>query len=232
MKKTLIYIVAIFVLSDASATTITLDTSSLPSAQGWDYLPKGIHTQTPETDLFSTDGSVLSMNTTNEPLSSLSAIAVYRQLDVVEDSLPTVMEWTSRTLDYEGDGVYGFFMGFRTSTLDYSISMFPDKVAYRDGNDWQEILINGLEYHTYRMEATVGALTYDFYIDDVFQGSGAPKQASYVNHVLFGDGTGRANARSDISALEFTQIPEPGVIGLISLFGFGVIFVRRLFPPV
>ena len=41
----------------ATASTITLDTTSLPSTQGWDYQTYGSHDGAVETDIFSTDGS-------------------------------------------------------------------------------------------------------------------------------------------------------------------------------
>jgi hypothetical protein len=58
--KSLISAAALFavVQGEAHATTITLDFTSLPSAQGWTYFsPSGAA----ETDVFSVAGGVLSM---------------------------------------------------------------------------------------------------------------------------------------------------------------------------
>lgn len=50
------------------------------------------------------------------------------------------------------------------------------------------------------------------------------------NGVYFGDGTGGANSRTDLSSVQFHQIPEPSTSALIALFGGGIVFLRRFRP--
>ncbi len=207
MKRLITCITAMATLG-SYASSIILDTGSLPSTQGWDYAGSGVHAGAAETDFYSTDGSVLTADTMGQPTYAIGSSALYRQSGVVSESMPTVLEWTSRTLDHETDstaGYYGFFVGFRTSNKDYSAGVFPDRIAIRDGSNFREIPIDATEYHTYRIETITGSLTYDFYIDGVFVTSAAPKMASFNNSLLFGDGTGHANAKSDISSLRFLQ---------------------------
>ncbi len=217
MKGLLTYLV-VMVAVGVSASTIILDTGSLPSTQGWEYRAVGVHASTAETDLMSTDGSVLNMNTMGQPFSSyLGSTALYRLSDVVQDSMPTVLQWTSRTLEHETapEGYYGFFVGFRTDFLDYSAGIFPNHVAIRNGSGWIEIPIDASEYHTYRIQAIAGSPEYDFYIDDSLQASAVAKwNSAFENSVLFGDGTGRANANSDIASLAFGQFD----IGVMNVF--------------
>ena len=74
----------------SNAYQTTLDPSLLPSSQGWTYGATGVLPGTVETDLFSTDGSALTMNTMGHEYSDtvVGAIANYRQYDVVSSSMP------------------------------------------------------------------------------------------------------------------------------------------------
>lgn len=76
-------------------------------------------------------------------------------------------------------------------------------------------------FHSYRIEATPGAPTYDFFIDSILRGSATPTAVA-VNRVILGDLTGAANAQADITSFTFSQTPEPSSTLLL---GFGALLM-------
>jgi hypothetical protein len=236
MKK-MITMMVVFVVGtfSASATVVTLDTGSLASTQGWSYNSNGLLAGYSETDVFSTDGSVLTMNTMPAAYSGgVYGGATYRRFDVVNTAPLAILEWTSRTLENESDPGWslGFFAGFIIDNKQVTAGIHTNQISLMDGTGKKYISIDATEFHTYRIEAVAGASTYDFYIDGALQTTATKRSVSVSNRVMFGDGTGGANAKAEISSLEFSQIPEPGVIVLMSIFSGGIVFVRRLFPAI
>ena len=217
------------------ASQITLDPSVLPSSQGWDYSSAGLYGATVETDIFSVDGSVLSTNSMGQTIDSFSGGAsfIYRQNNVVSSAMPTILEWTSRTLDYESVVSYGehfgFNVGFSDSSLLYAAGISLNQVTLLDGAGFKVIALDTTAYHTYSIETITGTPAYKFYIDNVLQASATALSGARPNSLYFGDGTGGANSGTDITALEFSQIPEPASIGLIGLFTGSLYFARRFF---
>jgi hypothetical protein len=225
------FLIAVSVAGTAAANVITLDMASLPSDQGWEYNTSGVHAGTAEADIVSTDGTTLRVDTMGEPAETIPSNATYRRTDVVGDAPLTILEWTSRTLDHEGlsDGYIAFFAGFRINTRDCAVGIMPDQIMVRNGAGVTLIDMDATTYRTYRIEAAAGSSTYDFYIDGELQTSPSCRISSEFYSVVFGDGTGKANARTDITALEFSQIPEPASVVLIGLVSGCTLFVRRWF---
>jgi len=233
----MITIIAVLIVGgiSASGTVITLDTGSLASTQGWSYNSIGLLAGYSESDVFSSDGSVLTMNTMPAAYSGgVYGGATYKRLDVVNTAPLTTLEWTSRTLENESDPGYplGFFAGFIIANKQVTAGIHTNQVSLMDGAGVKFISLDATEYHTYRIEAVAGASTYDFYIDGALETSSTKRSVSVSNRVMFGDGTGGANAKADITGLEFSQIPEPGVVGLMAVFGGGIFAVRRFFPAI
>lgn len=221
--KTVLLLLGIIVgtVGISNASQITLDPSSLPSSQGWDYSPSGLHAGTVETDIFSTDGSVLNMNSMGQSINWLTGGSIlYRQSNVVSSALPTVLEWTSRTLEYEyvacAGQNFGSMAGFASGIFQYGVGIRLDQISLIDGAEQKYISMDTTEYHTYRIETGEGASTYDFYIDNVLEASASARSVTGANYLSFGDGTGGANARVDITALEFSQIPEPATMSAVT----------------
>ena len=173
----------------SSASQITLDPSSLPSRQGWDYSVANLHAGTVETDIFSTDGSLLNMNSMDQPIHWLTGggAVLYRQSNVVSSAMPTTLECTSRMLDYEpvpspGEN-HGFVAGFPDGSLEYRAAISLSQIALFDGSGFKYIALDATEYHTYRIETVSGSSANNFYIDDIQQASASARFVSGANYL-------------------------------------------------
>ena len=206
-------LIGLFIAGTVSANVITLDMGSLPSAQGWRYVAKGIHADIPEADVYATDGSVLRMDTmglgTVNASTPMSALQYYRD-DVVSTSGRTVLEWTSRTLAWEGN-LLGYYTGFtvylRINKMDAYAGFISNRIMIPDGNGVRLLSIDVTKFHTYRIEiADSASPTYDFYIDGILWASPARRRvATEANGISFGDATLRLNTQSEITHLKLTQ---------------------------
>lgn len=233
--KTIMTMVIITILGSygVDAAPITLNPSILPSNQGWDYSAVGLHSGSIETNVFSVGGSVLNINSMGLSLSSITGGSiVYRNSNVVTSALPTTLEWTSRTLEYERNVAaagqdFGFIAGFRSENLIYHAGISTNEITLIDGAGYKYISVDATEYHTYRIDTIAGAPSYDFYIDDVLQVSATARTGTSANNIYFGDGTGGANSNTDITDFEFNQIPEPATMGLLMITGLFIYFGRR-----
>lgn len=232
MKKiTIMILVTILGSYGALASEITLDMGVLPSDQGWDYSALGLNTGAVEAEIFSVDGSALTMNSMGQPSSRFGGSIVYRHAGAIRTAVPAVLEWTSRTLDYERtvrDSNFGFIAGFRSGNSNYGVGITEDKVSLFDGEGYTNISVDGTQQHTYRIETIAGASAYDFYVDDVLRASASARPGAAANDVYFGDGTGGANAEVYMTALTFSQIPEPMTASLALLL-FPLMILRRNF---
>ena len=224
-------IAAIVGVSGALATPITLNTGVLPSDQGWTYAASGVHAGVLETDVFSAGGQ-LNLNSLGLTLSGLSGGSILcRKPNSAVWGMPAVLEWTSRTLGYEktpstGEG-FGFLAGFKNGNYIYQVGISSDKVTLLDAFGFISIPVVATNSHTYRIDAAAGSQDFDFYIDNVLKGSATAKLGSGSADIYFGDGTGGANANTDITSFEFRQIPEPSTLVLLSAAGTFVYFGRR-----
>jgi hypothetical protein len=99
--------------SQAAATTISLDFSTLPSAQGWTYFSDGAL----EADVFSVSGGVLSMN------SPLTKAAYYRIDGVVDPALPFTLTTRARALSALSAswGVLSYYVGTPTQVAAFNV---------------------------------------------------------------------------------------------------------------
>lgn len=215
-------------VSAANANVVILDTSTLPSTQGWEYAASGIHAGVAETDLFSVNGSVLTMDNLDEPVNWRGGAAFYRQQDIVESSKDTVLQWTSRTTEHEktsGGHDFGFFMNFDDGQYSYRAGITDSLITLNNGAGLHTIALDATIYHTYRIETVTGQPAYDFYIDNTLQATLTGRSTS-LNTLRFGDTTSTANAKTDITELQFCQIPEPMTASLLLII-FPMLLVRR-----
>ena len=81
-------------------------------------------------------------------------------------------------------------------------------------------------FHDYRIEATPGSATYNFFIDGVLRASAAPVSLN-LNRIVIGDLTGGANAQAEITEFTFTQVPEPSSALLLGFGAFGLVARRK-----
>jgi len=111
-RKSVLAAVLLVASLQASATAISLDFNSLPSAQGWTYFTDGT---TPEANVFSIAGGVLSMDSTP----SLTA-AYYKLENVVDPNLRFVLTTRARVLS--GDRALAFYVSTNGPLARFNIS--------------------------------------------------------------------------------------------------------------
>lgn len=213
--KSLISAAAIFAIVQAPsyATTITLDFSSLPSAQGWTFFTDGANS---ESDLFSAIGGVLSMDSTP----SLTA-AYYKLEGVVDPTLPFILTATARVLS--GDRALAFYVSTDTWLARFNLS--PGSII-DETNGNVLALVDNTTFHTYRMEGDF-LTNYRLFVDNIQVGIGSIG-TNDNNLLLLGDSGGHGAGIAEISAYSFQQpapIPEPTTLILL-MSGLGVMFIR------
>ena len=148
------------------------------------------------------------------------------ELDGVVNANPFTLEWTSRVFDYERSGgpcctTLDFGSYFRVSNgfESVTVALSHDGITLSDGGGSTRIVNDNSDYQTFRIEYTPGATgTWQFFIDDLLSASGEAA-ASATNQLVFGDGTGAANAAWNMTSYSFSQVPEPSS-GLLAVLGF------------
>jgi hypothetical protein len=188
----------------AAGAPVTLSFNSLPSAQGWDYLngTSGI----PDTSVYSVDGTYLHMDTIGFGYSGFA----YKLLDAVDPTLPFTLTVRARVTDYEVQSYnnpWGFTLGLLTGSKGYFVGISPDRIYAGDSNGQIiDVVPNHSvsDWHDYRIESIDGD-SFEVFVDDVSLGTASPEIRNDSNSLYFGDGTGGANARVDISYFSFTQ---------------------------
>lgn len=179
--------------------SVTLDFNSLPSAQGWTYVGDG----TPEANVFSVSGGVLTMNT----LGRGGSFPHYEFPGTIDSALPFTLSMRARVTGYEGetpDNVFGFGVfgceGANSERFGVGLSqtrimtVTPDLSANLDAT----------QFHDYLVKGTPGG-GYQVFVDNtlMLNGQSAPGGCPYL--LWLGDGTGGPNARAEITRFSFTQ---------------------------
>ncbi len=137
--------------------------------------------------------------------------AFYVQQGIVNSTNSLVIEWTSRIIQTEGAGNFGFAVSAASGTEQYLAGFRTDRIVFENLSSFAW---DTTAFHTYRIEATPGALTFDFFINDIKVAS-PPTANRTLNRLAFGDGTGSANAHAEMTAFRFSQIPEPSTTALL-----------------
>jgi len=145
----------------------------------------------------------------------------YTQNDILNATGSIVVTLTSRTLQSQNSG-FGFGIAITVLTEQYTIGFSTNEITLDNGI---VITQDTTSFHDYRIEATPGNATYDFFIDGVLRASAAPSLVN-LNRIVIGDLTGGANAQADITEFTFTQVPEPSSFLLLSLASAALVFRR------
>jgi hypothetical protein len=194
-----------------AAGDIEVTFGSLPSAQGWTYTSGGIAAV--EATTWGVSGGVLSYNTmpflTNT--SGTGTSSFYRNhIGLINATEPIMIEMRARLLQHEHDGSAfiggGLSMGFINGTTSWSLGILPTDIR----NINNTILSSGMtnsQFHNYRLEWSPGPVV-KYYVDNVQVSPATPAggfSSPGNNYVLFGDGTGAANAQAEITYFRFRQ---------------------------
>src|SRR5687768_4350445 len=99
LRVTFACVMVCAVATFAAAETITLEFTSLPSAQGWTYAASG--NSAAESSIFSVDGTTLHQNSIGVGMAA-SGSNRYNYNDIVDPLAPFSIEVTARVLAEEG----------------------------------------------------------------------------------------------------------------------------------
>ena len=197
----------------ASAATVTLDFNTLPSTQGWTYLAEGpSHSGQIESNIWSTDGTTLTMDTMGSSPLVPGSQNTYSQIGIVNTVNPFEVTWRSRVLESEGSvagglGVAVALTSSGTPAQQFTVSFITDAILIAGS----QTPFDATAFHDYRLTGTPGINAFSLYIDNVLFANGHSSFEKFAvgNYVLFGDLTGAANARAEVQAFTFRQVPEP-----------------------
>ena len=217
---------ALAVSSAAGATTITLDTTTLPGLQGWNYIAAGDGASVPESGAYSIMGGELHQNTLGIGMTTGGANYYTHSVTLGATeawSLTMVARLNAFESVIDPKYPFGLFMGsddaiavgFGSDNLQYlgdaGLAGAPLPDGFNSGN-----------YNTYRLTVSGGNL-HSFSINGTSVFSNKAFLGGNPVFIGFGDGTGFANANADIRSLQFVSagVPEPATWALM-IGGFGM----------
>lgn len=203
---------ALAVPAAAAPFDISVAMNALPSAQGWTYTTSGVHAGVPEASVTGFVPGTLIMDTIGQTISSAGGSVLYQINGGVTTTEPKQIRVTMKCLQVQGSSVYpsgqgGTFFGFATGSVQYGFSITPTQVYMLTSSGFV-LTANGLDnssaFHDYVFDWT-SATSFRIYRDGVLAGTASAGSALAANRLLFGDGTGGANAQVHIRALRFIQ---------------------------
>jgi hypothetical protein len=210
----------------------TLSTASLPSAQGYNYF--GVNSPLTESQVYSTDGSILTVNTIGNGYQGQGSNYDYLSFTNTETSWNWILEARVRVLEGElWSFHYGFFLAGWIDGAAAGVGIMPSTVQNyslngvysRDNTQWTDwAIVTDRDSGTFNVYAD-GTL---LFTDQLVNATGSPGYGLPLNHIGFGDGTGGANSRAEVASLRFTQlrvVPEPTLLTVLA--GAAAMIVRR-----
>src|SRR5262249_9669667 len=105
------------------------------------------------------------------------------------------------------NGQGGVFWGFTTGSLQYGFSITPTLVYMLQSSGFVAVggtFADNNQLHNYDYQY-VSASSQKLYRDGVLIGSTTAGDGVTANRLIFGDGTGGANAHADMASYEFLQ---------------------------
>jgi hypothetical protein len=216
------------------ATTITLDTSILPSTQGWTYFGTGAYAGIPETNFFSNVGGELVQNTIGSgfPVVNNTNNLYLRPISLAPGELWT-LSVVARIAQSEQIPVaqilapYGFIFSVATNPDYYltSVDASGRVSTVFDGNSAFQLpgIFDPNAYNLYEVNGGGGTFSLKFNGITVFSGN-PPLNFPAPQLLLLGDGSFSANANVFIRSYSFTTgaVPEPASWAMM-IAGFGLV---------
>jgi hypothetical protein len=187
--------------------TVTLDFSSLPSAQGFTYLAEGVDAGSPEASNFSVAGGVLTQNTLARALGGAGADVLYQRTGGMTTSETKQIRFRARCFSATGaTGAGGMMVGFSNGSLTFEISITPTQVFTLNGGGRAAALgtFDNTQFHDYVFDWAAPG-TYRVFRDGILIDTRSGGFPSGANRIIFGDSTGGANAHGEFASLQFVQ---------------------------
>ena len=221
--RTLIVAAALAGLASSNgiaAVDLSLNFSSLPSAQGWTYSSSGA----PETAVFSLGpGAVLRQDTLGI---GSGRGANYQIHNLLASDVNITLSFSARLVAEEGVPTdYGALsVGLGLGSFAYGIALRPGEIRDIENNLLSAAFDTSV-FHTYLLSIQPG-VGYSVSVDGDSIGFVLPANQSIANYIYFGDGS-NLNALGEYSALTVSQVPEPESLLLI-VCGLAAITARLI----
>jgi hypothetical protein len=230
MKKLLLSVSCFLITSNGWSATVTIDFSSLPSAQGWSYVAAG--NNVPETSVFSLDNGILKQNTIGVGYGDFNGSNRYALESVVDTIRPFTLEVRARVPIEEPatpPNSYGFSFGLFTGTEQFAVGIGPNKIEDVHLNTITTSIDNTV-FHDYKLIGTPG-VGWRLFVDNVLIGSGVSRSIAFPNGLFLGDGTGETNAMAEITSFSYTVVPIPSamILFISGIGGISFLFSSRRF---
>jgi hypothetical protein len=202
--------------------SIALDTTRLPSTQGWSFYTD---TGLPEANFFSIAGGTLVQNTLGIGGGSGQGYASYGMPDVITTGGPFWISARAKlTAEEYFDNHNGFGFAGQVGNRYYVFGIGDGEVAI---NDQQFSGINTRVFHDYVL-AVAASGGFSLYLDGSLALTGPSIYVPNGNFLYFGDGTQGANASGIWASFEYSDsppIPEPQTT-IPTLVGVGLLVWR------
>jgi len=222
----------------ARAESISVNTATLPSTQGWRYAAYGDGAAMPETAVYSLGDGVLRLNSMGIGMTQGGGNWYEHEVALsLGDAWSMTMVAKLLTFESITSPAYPLGLCFGANN-GIAVGFGSDNIQYvTDGGIASAALPAGFDaasFNTYRLDVNAGLQTFSINGAIVFANQTTP--AGIPGGILFGDGTGFANTRADIESFVFTSaVPEPGS-GLMLGVGVGLLGVslqrrRAACPP-
>lgn len=198
--------------SFAAPLNVLLGFSSLPSAQGFTYVPSGSHAGVLESSIFSVTGLTLSQNSIGQANGTAGGSIFYQRLNGITTTESKQLRVRARCISAQGTtgnptAAGGFIFGFTTGSVQYDFGITPTQVCVLTSAGQSLVpgtFDNATQFHDYVLDWTTPT-SYRIYRDGALIYTGSPGFAVTANRIFFGDGTGGANALGEIRGFQFVQ---------------------------
>jgi hypothetical protein len=197
--------------ASAASQDILLSFATLPSAQGFAYNAAGAHAGVAEGTVFSVAGGVLTQNTIGQYVGTTGAGLYYAMPGIVSASESSELHVTARCLQVQGSSVYpagqgGLTFAIANGSVQYAFTLTPTGVYVQGAGGW--LAVAGSYDNTQFADWTLGYVPPSacrLYRNGTLVSSTTGGAALAVNRLAFGDFTGGANARAEVTAFHFLQ---------------------------
>ena len=198
----------------AASMDVQLTFGTLPSAQGWTYAAIGSHTGTPESNVFSVGGGVLSVNSIGQSNGVAGGSILYNRSGGITSTENKELLVRARCTAVEPSGTApqgqaGFCFGFTTAAQrQYAFALSDTRcmVLIPSGFFVFPTVFDNTQFHDYRFVwSPPNNGTFSLFRDGVLVGTSNTGVPVVDNRLFFGDGTGGANGAGQVSSLRFLQ---------------------------
>lgn len=197
-------------LAGAAPMDVLLGLSSLPTAQGWTYVPSGSHAGVLESSIFSVGGGVLVQNSMGQSNGVSGGSILYQIAGGITTTEAKQIIVRARCLEAEGSvnapsGEGGFYFIFAHGSVQYGFGLTPTRIfKLQSGTVLIPGTFDNTQFHDYTFAWVPGG-SFTIYRDGVAIHTGSGGFAIASNRIAFGDGTGGANAHGEIAYYRFIQ---------------------------